>query len=345
MKGLRHILMVTLASVLVFSSCVHEWPEDPAVDPTIIDVAIRLLPSAPMGLYPNGNDLVETSTPNEDLAARYYIELYSSAEAGFPIDRGTLVYADTLVCDPVMTESPVELDLRLNALHYKMVVWQDLVDAGDPESDRYWSVPSMTAVGAPSSGSYHGCDDHKMAQAAAYEFDLTPHYRKWNVRESIDIPLCKPLSKFVIVADDVAEFIKSYKANYNVDPGVSAADIISSCSFRISYVGYMITGYNAFRDKMNNSEGGYSFATEPAVLDDGSALICFDYMLTGPDTKVTLKLDAFDSDGFLINSISNIDVPLVRSNVTVVRGNFLTKDYGGGIGIDPGFEGEIDVYI
>lgn len=337
--------MVVLAASLALVSCVHECPEDPAVDPTIIEASIRLLPSGPLTVYPNGEELVETSTSNANLAARYYVELYASNTENFSIDKGELVWADTLLREPSEIEEPVNLNLELNALHYKMVVWQDLVDAENTDTDLFWSVPSLNGIAALPKDGYYACNDNKMAQTATYEFDLTPYFRKWDIKESIDIQLCSAVSKFVIVADDVAEFIKSYRANYDVEPDVSVEEIISSCTFKVSYMGYMLNGYNAFRDKMNNSEGGYAFATEPVVIDKGHACICFDYMLTNADTRVTLKLDTYDRDGYLINSISNIEVPLSRGCVTVVHGNYLTRDYGGGIGIDPGFEGEINVQI
>lgn len=38
-------------------------------------------------------------------------------------------------------------------------------------------------------------------------------------------------------------------------------------------------------------------------------------------------------------------MPIVRGKLTTVRDEFLTRDYAPGIGIDPGFDGEIDIVI
>ena len=42
----------------------------------------------------------------------------------------------------------------------------------------------------------------------------------------------------------------------------------------------------------------------------------------------------------LLSSTDPIDVPLERSKLTIVRGPFLTTQASGGVGIDPGFDGE-----
>ena len=52
-----------------------------------------------------------------------------------------------------------------------------------------------------------------------------------------------------------------------------------------------------------------------------------------------------DSEGNLLNRIEGIDVPIVRGKLTTIRDEFLTRDYAPGIGIDPGFDGDINITI
>ena len=40
-----------------------------------------------------------------------------------------------------------------------------------------------------------------------------------------------------------------------------------------------------------------------------------------------------------------IEVPLKRSMLTTVKGSFLMPDTGGGVAIDPGFDGEYNIII
>ena len=48
---------------------------------------------------------------------------------------------------------------------------------------------------------------------------------------------------------------------------------------------------------------------------------------------------------FHLNRIEGIDVPIVRGKLTTIRDEFLTRDYAPGIGIDPGFDGDINITI
>ena len=46
-----------------------------------------------------------------------------------------------------------------------------------------------------------------------------------------------------------------------------------------------------------------------------------------------------------MNRIEGIDLPIVRGKLTTIRDEFLTRDYAPGIGIDPGFDGDINITI
>ena len=50
-------------------------------------------------------------------------------------------------------------------------------------------------------------------------------------------------------------------------------------------------------------------------------------------------------DGELIGSTSTINVPTMRGRNTIVRGRFLTSQATGGVGIDPGFDGEYNIEL
>ena len=67
--------------------------------------------------------------------------------------------------------------------------------------------------------------------------------------------------------------------------------------------------------------------------------------VNGTESTVQVALDVRDAAGEVIASIPPIDVPLTRSRYTTVRGPFLTTEATGGVGIDPGFDGEWNVEI
>ncbi|WP_353937103.1 DUF6562 domain-containing protein [uncultured Muribaculum sp.] len=53
----------------------------------------------------------------------------------------------------------------------------------------------------------------------------------------------------------------------------------------------------------------------------------------------------YDPDGALIGRVSPVDVSTKRSRNTVVKGRFLTSKATGGVGINPGFDGEFNIEI
>ena len=80
-------------------------------------------------------------------------------------------------------------------------------------------------------------------------------------------------------------------------------------------------------------------AVENANSDD-------DYIfVNGSESAVKVNLTIRDGEGNLLNEIGDIDVPIVRGKLTTIRDEFLTRDYAPGIGINPGFDGEIDIVI
>ena len=48
-------------------------------------------------------------------------------------------------------------------------------------------------------------------------------------------------------------------------------------------------------------------------------------------------------DGERIAGFPSLDVPVWLSTITLVKGNFLTTKASGGVGIDPGFDGEFNI--
>ena len=104
--------------------------------------------------------------------------------------------------------------------------------------------------------------------------------------------------------------------------------------------------YNAYTNKPNDARTGMSFVCSMRPLSDKEAHLASDYIfVNGADSAVTVNLAIRDGEGNLLNEVGGINVPVVRGKLTVIRDEFLTSSYAPGIGIDPGFDGEIDIVI
>jgi hypothetical protein len=59
---------------------------------------------------------------------------------------------------------------------------------------------------------------------------------------------------------------------------------------------------------------------------------------------VHVVIEVFDKDNVSVSCTEPIPVPMVRSKLTTVRGEFLTSQASGGVGINPGFDGPDFIY-
>lgn len=337
MKRFMNILLPVLsfaAMSLSAISCIHYWPDEDPQDPTLVRTTVRIHPASAMTLYDNGNGLVETgryySSPESE--ARYFIRIY--ADENWCHD---LVYEEDLVASADRLGDIIERDLELHAMHYRVVVWQD--------QPRMYDFSGMTSVCVADKSLYAGSRDDKKAQAVSGDMDLSGFSDKWNASFTYDVELVHPVAKMVLVATDVEKFAGAFAANHPGQSGKGIKEVLEECRVRVYYTGYLPTGYNVMGDKLNDARPEYSFETVIRQMDDGEAVIGFDYILVAASTSVSVKIELSDAEGNVINTADGIQVPLERNRITVVKGEFLTKDYGGGIGIDPGFEGNIDINV
>ena len=83
-----------------------------------------------------------------------------------------------------------------------------------------------------------------------------------------------------------------------------------------------------------------------AELDEHNARLGFDYvMVNGRESSVMVAVGLFDEEGVRLSMTNPIEVPLKRSMLTTVKGSFLMQDTGGGVAIDPAFDGEYNIII
>ena len=110
------------------------------------------------------------------------------------------------------------------------------------------------------------------------------------------------------------------------------------------YNSYLPTEYNLLTGKPTDAKMGMQFSSTLLPLNEDEALIGFDYVIVnGVESSVTLQVALYAPDGEMMSLSNPVVVPVVRGKVTTVRGKFLTLATGGGIGIDPGFDGEFNL--
>ncbi len=125
---------------------------------------------------------------------------------------------------------------------------------------------------------------------------------------------------------------------------VTRAIDLSDYTVEFSYTGFMPSSYSIFTFKPVDAIGGVVFTSTPTEYDEDNAALGFDYVFVGDsETTVSVKLTVYDTDGEAISSTSAISIPLMRSQHTLIYGEFLTSSSNGGVGVDPDYDGQYNI--
>jgi hypothetical protein len=107
------------------------------------------------------------------------------------------------------------------------------------------------------------------------------------------------------------------------------------------YVGFMPNTYSMYTDKPVDSSTGVMFESTLKKLSESEASIGFDYVfVNGKESAVTVQIGIYDNEGTQLSLTEPIEVPLKRSQHTVMTGMFLMSEASGGVTINPDFDGE-----
>ena len=121
---------------------------------------------------------------------------------------------------------------------------------------------------------------------------------------------------------------------------------LSSYRVEVAYRGYLPSTYNAATDNPSDAVQGVAFNASLAEVTETSATLAFDYVfVNGTESSVTADIRIYDDGGELVSESTGIRIPYKRNVVTRIYGDFLTRSYNSGVGIDPDYDGEYDIYL
>lgn len=351
MRALRTILSLLLAMSL-WGCDVHEWPVPPAVE----RCRLRLTYELDMTLWDYSYDGEEV----EELGERgTYSNVLHQGIIGYLIHAYPIVEGER-AAEPAhrfhLTKSLTEgydheVVIELPAGEWELMVWSDLRD--HKSSPPYYIADNFAAIEiAPP---YRGDTNYRDAFGGCGTLTLKSDIEASSPVE-LTIPMKRPLAKYEVVAQDVAEFIQKEQIRlYNkVMEGQQSAPIDPSAinidlrNYRVIfyYVGYMHDTYSLPDDKPIDSATGVWFETSLERLSDQSASLGFDYaFVNGKPSRVTVQIGIYDNQGEQLSLTDPIKVPVLRGRHSVLRGSFLMSNASGGLHIDPDFEGDHNIDI
>lgn len=330
---------VAVLTAVLLAACdatIHEYPQQ---DPNPQRFELRLTFDTELPLYRS----IVYSRATDDRAddrmdVRHQVAVYrADARGEFRDEPDTTVVAVNPGSGGLDTTVPMELVPG----NYRFIVWSDYVEPGST-SDRLYDTGNLYGIAIRGGQeNYRGCDDSRDAfrgtvTAAVVNPDIYTGTDGRDRLNAAEVGMQRPLAKYSFIANDVRQFIEE-----------SGAGALESVRVVMRYDYFMPYSYNLYSLVPNDSWWGVTFEGRITRLNDDEAEIGFDYVFVGEgETSVQASVAVYrKDDGTLISNSSLIDVPLIRSKLTEVRGRFFTEGPSGGIVVDPGFDGDYDIEI
>lgn len=366
-----------LSAVFALGGCmVHEWPDESI--PAVLEV--EMVFDTEFQPLRDVEYAKKTKANPEDYNIRYQIRAYRALKNGgydvVPQVEFLFVKSDVNTLDHNVT-------LVIPEGNYMLRVWADYVDAGKVDDKYYLTEDfSSITVAEPYEGdtdfrdAFEGSSEVSVVRVGAnaekthvkvdmqrplakFQFLATDFYdlvtkameKYMSSKEYADYLQTRRTQQMSGTTDAECQFEVTSTDNLPDDGTKDPWDPTKAPGFNpedykivFYYNSYLPTEYNLITGKPTDAKMGMMFSSSLQPLNEDEALIGFDYVIVnGVESSVTLQVALYAPDGELMSLSNPVVVPVVRGKVTTVRGKFLTLTTGGGIGIDPGFDGEFNL--
>ena len=346
---IKHIVLM-LMSLLALASCdmtVHEYPGESNIELTMRCSVDLSHPEHFVTVEcdaENGTSYVVRAQSIEPLGTRftepvclrYVIDLYRETSSNSIFVERQVLYAD--VDDP----NPQAIaTFNVDASKYKVLIWCDYVQ-DDVREAWYYNTDDLKHILYSDEEVLDNNDKDVFSNMLSV--DLTEYYyAEGNYELVYDVNLERPKGRFKCVTTDMDDYLKTADAS------------VEEITAVVTYVQYVSAGYNVEEQKPNYFEPTRTYISKTRIDEEGKLELCYDYVfVNGKQTNVKINFGFYRGDvtftesgeiiGDNISTWSGIVVPLKRNMETVVEGRMLTASFGtGGVGINPGFDGEIVV--
>lgn len=345
----------TLTGLLLFlflPSCdVHEFPDLPTEAP--VTISLHFSTALPQWEYPltESRTIVASRVVQTVGMMRYIIRLYpGTSESRGQLSRSEPAH-EYVFTRNISDGYNTEFQLNIPIGEYTIMVWADLFATEEAES--FYNTDNFTHI-MLQGDEHQGNNDYRDVFRGLSDIVIEPGIMT-RPTKTISIDMIRPLAKYEFITTDLEDFIdKEYHAAISrgeleaksEDNAPSRYIDMSNYHIEIYYVGFMPNTFNMFTNKPSDSTTGISYPGRLLQLDGNEASLGFDYVfVNGVQSTVTVQIGIFNKEGSRISLTSPIDVPLRRSEHTLLKGRFLMQNASGGVGIDPSFNGDHNIFI
>ena len=344
---LKHIYtaLALTAGVLTSGCDVHEWPELEYGEVAFV-LNLNFDTALPLHRTVNHTRSEEISRVSpSDCDIRYIVSVFPAGET-----RNTRSAERRYVfTKPYSRDLDYTATLALDEGDWEIYAWADYVDAGN-SIDKHYDTSDFGNIVYIDKERYSGSNDCKDAFRGRTSVTVI-HPDRFLENETLPsyeatVPMMRPLGRFEFIATDVEAFltrVAAVRSQSTQAAGPADTRNIDISEFRVvfRYNAFMPYAFNIFTDLPSDSWTGMWFDSSMALRSEAEMLMGFDYVLVNDadGTVMNLDVEIYDVDGTLLSVTRGVEVPIVRSKLTIVKGEFLTSTGSGGVTVNPGFEG------
>lgn len=355
-KALRYISLCVM-SLLAFAGCdVHEFPEeryDQVPFLLHIDFDDTDMPLHQEVIYTRNGEAV-TKSADELHDIRYTINAYRTDNV---VGVNQVADATFVFTKSDLSNLDYTAPLYLNEGSYRFAVWCDYVSAGSTE-DKYYDTSNFVEVILKNKDKHSGNNPFRDVFKGHTTATVTnPAYYTGEALKRIDnqatVEMSRPVGKVQFISTDVEEFLTRI-ANIMQQQGLLSAPLdknsinallqsldLSQFKVIVKYDLNMPCSYDMIYDKMADSWRDMSFESGLKRINDTEMSLGFDYVFVDDfGTTLNMSVEVYNNQGELMSRSKSVPIPIVPGKLTTVRGEFLTSIATGGVGINPGYEGD-----
>lgn len=338
-----------MLALTVSGCCVHEFPEDKRER---VDLVMHLNFDTEMPIYEQidytSSATQHTQSPQslQPHSIRYQIKAYRMDDQRIENrqEDTTIVFTRDYTEDLNYT-----VNLSMYEGDYTFQVWVDYVDAGS-KKDKYYNTSNFEEIILNSEQPHYGSTDYRDAFRgyAATQVINTQYYSNVSQQSTLNevtVMMQRPMGKYKFISTDVEAFVMKLREQMGMEDPPHDGSLMNDIDFNefrvvFRYNGFMPCSFNMFTDKPADSWTGIWFESKMMLENELEMNLGFDYLfVNGSETTASISLEVYDKNGELLSATTPKDVPVVRSKLTIVKGDFLTSIATGGIGINPGYDG------
>lgn len=355
MRKISQYIAICVMSLLAFIGCdVHEFPE---VHNDLIPFELHLnfdteMPFHKEITYTRSGD-GSTKAPLVRHDFRYIINAYRTDNV-----KGENRIADTTF---VFTRAEFEelnytAHIELREGTYDLRVWCDYVDAGSTE-DKYYDTSDFSNIMLASEENHAGSNDYRDAfrgNVSATVTDPTGYSDAIinTINNTATVEMSRPMGKFEFVSTDVEAFLtrvlqamKEQGLLMTPFEDLTFEQIIQNVNLEdfevvFCYEQFMPCSFNLFTDKAATSWMKTKFKSKMLRTNNNEMMLGSDFVFVNPTgTTLDISVAVYNKQGEQMSLSRPVPVPIMRSKLTTVKGEFLTSKATGGVSINPGYDG------